>query len=188
MPQAVVFRCHDPTEAALDRIAAIAAQLRRVANATLWVSVDATRTRGSRKRRRGDDGSAGDAGPARRVARALAARGVGADVRVHEYDEAQMTRAYPVLLDVQRRCKRVAKSTEFKQGKYSLAWGFHVRGRRRSRPAVASSRPVGLAPVAAPPRPAHRSQRRRGPRTSRISPRPADRRGAKRISRGGTPR
>ena len=128
---AVVVRSHNPTEAALARMASWARDLEG-SGVALIISLDmttqsSTRRRlrassSSRKRSREEDGVCRSRSPARLVHDAVAAS-VAAEV--HVYDEAEMVEAYPALREV-AKTRRIADTTEFKSKELSLAWGFHV--------------------------------------------------------------
>ena len=129
---ALVFRCHDPTPAALQRIGEAADQLQscRVA---VWVSLDTTHIPEEppsllpilqhsppRKKRRSEHRT-----PAQKVRRALATHIARGAIQIHEYDENDMIRTYPVLRDLKRN-PRLQESVEFSRGTHSLAWGLHA--------------------------------------------------------------
>ena len=129
---ALVFRCHDPTPAALRRIAAAADQLQQ-ARVAVWVSLDTTHVPEEppsllpilqhsppRKKRRSAPPT-----PAQKVRRTLSSHIARGAIRVHEYDEADMVRRYPVLRDLKRN-SRLQESEEFQRGTHSLAWGLHA--------------------------------------------------------------
>ncbi|GBG26977.1 Hypothetical Protein FCC1311_032002 [Hondaea fermentalgiana] len=46
-------------------------------------------------------------------------------VQVHEYCEADMVRAYPVLTEELKKKPAMQKVRQLREGVYSLAWGFH---------------------------------------------------------------
>lgn len=125
---ALVFRCHDPTPAALQRIAAAADQLQHT-SVEVWVSLDTTHipeekpsllpllARSPPKKKRKSSLQT----PSQKVRKALAR----SHVQIHEYDENDMVRRYPVLRDLKRNA-RLQESVEFSRGTHSLAWGLHT--------------------------------------------------------------
>ena len=141
----MLIRSHNPTPETLARIAPWIRSV-NARKATLgmevWFSVDTTTltpaSRRSephawaasssqagwcgRKRQKVESRSA-----VRKITSALAAHGlaVGADYNVHEYAEAEMTAAYPVLEEL-RAAPPVDTCRELVTGSCSLAWGFHA--------------------------------------------------------------
>ena len=106
---AVVFRCHDPTPAALQRIGEAADQL-QACRVAVWVSLDTTHVPEEppsllpilqhsppRKKRRSEHRT-----PSQKVRRALSRQIASGAIQIHEYDEADMVRRYPVLRDLKR--------------------------------------------------------------------------------------